>query len=402
MNSRIFPPLIALCVCSAAFASDWPHWRGPQRNGVSQEKGWRREWPSGEPPIAWRAKVGLGFSSVVVAGGRAFTAGHASGQDTVFCFDAASGKPVWQHSYPAELGDKFFEGGTTGTPTLDGDRLYWLSRWGDVFCFDAATGSVVWSKNVQKETRFRIPDWGYTGAPLVQEALLILNVGDAGMALERASGKILWKSANKDAGYSTPLPISSAGRTFVVIGSAQSYMAVDPRDGKEAWRIRWLTQYNVNAADPVVSGDRLFLSTGYGKGGALYKIGAGVPAELWKSKVLRTQLNAAVLHEGHLYGADGDTADKGALKCIEFATGKERWAQAGFGTGATIIADGRLIALSGHGELMIAPASPDAFKPISRAQVLGGKCWTAPVLAHGLIYCRNSKGDLVAVDARDK
>jgi hypothetical protein len=385
-----------------ARAGDWPHWRGPQRNGTTDEKGFATEWPSGEPPIAWRAKVGLGFSNIVVGGGRAFTVGHADKQDTVFCFDAVSGQPVWKHSYAAELGDVYYEGGTTGTPTLDGDHLYWLSRWGDAFCFEAATGKIVWSKNIVKETGAPVPDWGFTGAVLVHGDLLICNGGDAGFALEKKSGKLAWKSAAKNCGYSTPLPFTLAGKSLVIMASSQSYVAVEPATGKEAWRIRWLTQYNVNASDPVLDGDRIFLSTGYGKGGALFRLGSGEPEQLWKTKALRSQMNAAVLHAGHLYGADGDTTEKAALKCLDFATGKEKWAEKNFGSGAVIIADGQIIALSGVGELMIGKASPDGFKPTTRAQVLGGKCWTAPVLANGFIYCRNGRGEIAAVDARKK
>lgn len=391
-----------VCAAWTARAEDWPHWGGPDRKGVSKESDWLYQWPDAGPKIAWKAKVGLGFSSFVVGEGRAFTAGHDNEKDTVFCFDAATGKEVWKHSYPAQLGDKYFDGGTTGTPTIDGDKVYWLSRWGDLFCFEAASGKIVWEKNVHKETGIRIPDWGFTGAPYVHEGLLVLNVGDAGLGVEKASGKIVWKSANKDAGYSTPQPLNRGAEPLVVFGSRESYVAVNPENGKEAWRVRWVTQYGVNAANPIFHEDKMFISTGYGKGAGLFDLKENPPKEIWKSRVLRTQLNAGVLHEGNIYGADGDTTEKASLKCIDFATGKELWKQPNFGTGGVIVAAGKLILLSAQGELMVAPADPTGFKPLARAQVLGGSSWTAPVLANGMIYCRNSRGDVVCVDVRKK
>jgi outer membrane protein assembly factor BamB len=150
----------------------------------------------------------------------------------------------------------------------------------------------------------------------------------------------------------------------------------------------------------VVSGDRIFISTGYGKGGTLLKVSGSTPEQLWKTKSLKTQLNAAVLYEGHLYGVDGDTTVKGVLKCLDFETGTEKWAEQGFGSGGVIVADGKLIALSGQGELMIAPATPVGFKPPARFQVFGPKSWTAPVFANGLVYCRNQRGELVAVNLK--
>jgi outer membrane protein assembly factor BamB len=401
MKSRFVFALLLLGYTGAQ-ATDWPNFRGPTHDGISAEKGWRSEWPADGPPVAWKAEVGLGFSSIVVANGRAATAGHADKTDTVFCFDATSGKELWKHSYAAELGDKFYEGGTTGTPTFEGDRLYWLSRWGDLFCFEAASGKIAWQTNIQTETGAPNPTWGYTGAPLVQGDLLVLNIGDAGAGVDKKTGKLVWKSAAKDCGYSTPLPLTRDGKALAVISNTDSYVAVEVTTGAEVWRQRWLTQYNVNAANPVISGDQMFISTGYGKGGGLFKLGSTTPEQVWKTKALRTQLNAAVLHDGHLYGADGDTTEKATLKCLDLATGKEVWAEPGFGSGGVMVAEGKLIALSAIGELLIAPASPDGFKPVARAQVIAPKCWTVPVLANGLLYCRNFRGQIVVLDLRAK
>jgi outer membrane protein assembly factor BamB len=400
MNFKLALILLAAGGVVSLSAADWPQWRGPARNGISAETKWSDQWPANGPKVAWKAQVGLGFSSFVVAGGRVVTAGHADEKDTVFCFDASSGKEVWKHSYPSDLGDKYFDGGTTGTPTMDGDRVFWLSRWGDTFCFNVADGKIIWTKNVQKETGARVPDWGFTGAPLVLGDKLILNVGDAGLALDKKTGAILWQSTTKSAGYSTPLPLKQGADTLVLIGSSQSYVAVNAADGKEAWRVRWLTQYGVNAADPIVDGDKMFLSSGYGKGGALFKLGSAAPEEVWKTKALRTQMNGAVLFQGHLYGVDGDTTEKASLKCVDFATGVEKWKHANFGSGGVTLANGKLIAFSGTGELLVAPATSEGFKPVARAQILGGKCWTAPVLADGRIFVRNSRGDIACVDVR--
>jgi len=401
LSALLFAGLLpVLVIVSPVAGSDWPQWRGPARNGVSAETGWQDTRPADGPKVAWKANVGLGFSSFVVADGRVVTAGHAKEKDTVFCFNAVTGKPIWKHSYPSDLGDKYFEGGTTGSPTIAGGKVFTLNRWGDVFCFNLADGKVVWTKNVQKETGARVPDWGFGGAPLVEGGRVFLNVGEAGLALDAKTGAIVWQSAPKVAGYSTPLPVKSGADTLGVFGSGKSYLAVNLKDGKQVWSAKWLTQYDVNAADPIIEGERLFLSTGYGKGAALFKLGTPEPEQLWKSKALATQMNAAVLFKGHLYGVDGDTTGKASLKCVELETGTIKWTHAGFGSGGVIIADGKLVALTGTGELMTAPAKPEGFEPTSRAQVLGGKTWTAPVLANGFIYVRNSRGDIAAIDVR--
>jgi outer membrane protein assembly factor BamB len=385
---------------AATYGSDWPHWRGPDYNGISSEKGWIDHWPAAGPVVQWKAKVGTGFSSFSVADGRVYTMGNANNADTVYCLNAESGEEVWKYSYPSDLGDKFFEGGPTATPTVDGNRVYTIGRWGDLFCFDAAKGTINWSTNLAKPANLKVPTWGLSGSTLVLDGALFLNLGESGLALDKTDGHVLWSSPNRDPGYSTPLPWKTAAGTALLFGGASAYRAVDAKTGTVAWKLQWLTSYGINASDPVIAGDHIFISTGYGKGAVLIKPGAAEPEVVWKSKVMRNQFNSSILLNGFLYGVDGDVGQNAALKCVELATGTEKWSEASIGSGALTAADGKLIVLSEKGELMVALASPDGFKPMARAQILQGKCWTTPVLANRRLYCRDAEGDAVALDLR--
>jgi outer membrane protein assembly factor BamB len=392
--------LIVVLSASVAAADDWPHWRGPHHNGISDEKGWRDTWPEEGPTVAWKASVGTGFSSVAVSQGRLYTLGNTDEKDTVACLDAVTGKAIWSHTYDAPLGMLNFEGGPTATPTVEGDKVYTLSRWGDLFCFDAASGKVRWSRNLPKETGVPVPAWGFAGSPLVYDDLLVVNVGDAGMALDKESGKEVWASANEDAGYSTPVPFRQGDEWLALFSSGQAFTAVSLRTGKQKWQVRWATNYGVNSADPVLGGDGVLVSSGYNKGAALLKMGAGEPVEVWRNKNMRSHCNPGVLLDGCLYGIDGDANGRAGLRCLDWKTGQVRWTQEDVGCGAVMAADGKLIVLSDAGELLVAKASPEGFTPSARARVLDGKCWTVPVLANGRIYCRDAAGDLVCVDVR--
>lgn len=393
--------LICSFLTGTVAAEDWPRWRGPHHDGVSRETGWLDAWPDGGPPIAWRANVGVGFSCFAVADGRACTMGNTDDRDSVWCFDAATGEERWKHTYDAPLDPNLFEGGPTATPTIAEGNVYTLSRRGDVFCLDAAAGTMHWSINIVDETGVPVPAWGFASSPLLIDRFVILNAGAAGVALDKGSGKVLWQSAREEGAYATPVPfLSEGGRLCALIVSATTLSAVNLDDGSERWQFRWLTRFGVNAADPIISGVYVFISSGYGKGAALLKPGDGEPEQIWKSRELRTQINPAVLVDGFLYGIHGDTTDIAALRCLELATGAVRWEHEGIGSGSILGADGKLIVLTDAGELIVAPASPEGFHPTARARVLDGKCWTTPVLANGRIYCRNAAGDIVCVDVR--
>jgi outer membrane protein assembly factor BamB len=394
----------ALSVASLVRADDWPNWRGPHHNGISTEKGWVAKWPDEGPPQLWTASVGTGFSSVTVSRGRACTMGNQNDSDSVFCFDAESGKLIWKQSYPAPVDPHYYEGGPSATPTIDEGRVFTMSKKGDLFCYAVDDGKVIWSKNVVKDLGVEIPIWGFAGSALVQGKMLLLNVGTEGAALDKANGNILWTTGTNAAGYSTPLPCSIGGQPSVILMTKDGAADVSISSGRQLWRYFWKTDYGVNAADPVLNGTQVFISAAAAHTDALLQISGATAAVAWKNGNLQNQLNSSVLVDGFLYGVDGPAgpAPSASLKCIDWKTGSVKWSFDDVGGGSLMVSDHKIIALSDKGELFSAPISPTGFTPISRAQVLGGRCWTVPVLANGRIYCRNAKGDLVCLDVRPK
>ncbi|WP_197168246.1 PQQ-binding-like beta-propeller repeat protein [Neorhodopirellula pilleata] len=381
-------------VASASEGEDWFRYRGPDLNGISSESILSVPWDADGPDVPWRTQVGTGLSSVAISEGSLYTIGNEANTDTVVCLSTHDGEVFWKHSYPCPTDPNEFEGGPTSTPTVDGDRVYTLSRTGDLFCFDKRTGDVVWSTNVAEETEVRIPAWGFAGSPLVYGDLLILNVGDAGAAFQKSDGTLVWKSDDKDSGYATPVPFQDKA---IILASARSYVAVDASTGGELWRQRWLTTFGCNAADPIIQNNQVFLSSGYNRGSALLKVQDGEPEVVWKNKDLQNQISTSVLIDGHIYGIHGDVDNGTELRCIEFATGELKWATDAVRPGGLSAAGDRLVILSGSGELVIAGANAAQFDPVCRHFILDEKCWTAPVVSQGKIYCRSVRGDLACI-----
>jgi outer membrane protein assembly factor BamB len=382
-----------------AGAADWPNYRGPDYNGITKEVDWKSNWGDSGPTVLWKKSVGIGFSCVTVADGRAYTMGNTGktgNTDIVYCFDAVTGKEEWTHSYPCPLGDKYYEGGTLSTPTVDGDKVYTLSKMGSLFCLSASDGKVVWQKELNKRMGNELPTWHFSGSALVVGDMLVLNIGDAGLALDKNTGAEIWSNGKGRCGYATPVPFVMGEQRGLAIFGKNSIIAVSPKDGSKLWQFPWVTKNDVNAADAIIHGKYVFISSGYNRGCALFEIHAGKAAKLWESKVMRNHMNGCVLYEGFLYGFD----EKESLKCIAPRDGAEKWGDTGLGKGALMMStDGRMIIMSDKGELVIAQANPQEFKVLARAQILPrGKCWTTPTLANGRIYARNTDGNLVCVD----
>jgi outer membrane protein assembly factor BamB len=397
-NVLILGLVIFAIVCGTAWAADWPNYRGPNYDGISSETGFSASWPESGPKVLWKYSLGAGFASMAVSNGKVYATGNIDDNDLLYSLDAATGKEIWKKSYPCPLYSKNHEGGPCATPTIDGDAVYTFSKDGDAIRFNASNGEIVWHKKLNKEMGMKFPTWYFAGSPFIAGDLVIYNAGIYGIALKKTDGSLAWQNGKGTCGYSTAVPYQIAGQKGVAMAVRNELVGLNPTTGKVLWKFPWKTSYDINAADAIIAGDTIFISSGYNKGCALLKINGGDVIKVWQNKNMRNQINCSVLFEGHIYGFDGQVGGGGKLTCLDLATGDKKWSQGGMGTGSLMIADGKLIILGERGKLVIAEASPEGYKELASAEILTGKCWTYPVLANGRIYARNAAGQLVCVD----
>jgi len=391
--------VLAVCFCGVAGAADWPNYRGSNYDGISSETGWTTNWPASGPKVLWERSIGTGFATMSIIKGRVYAMGNIDDHDILYCLDEKTGNEIWKTSYPCPLLSNNHEGGPCATPTVKGDAVYTLSKNGDAIRFNAATGDIVWHKRLNEDMGFKHPTWHFSGSPLLIGNLVILNVGTYGVALNQADGSLVWQNGKNACGYSTGVPFTLNGQKCVAMAVSREVVGLDPVNGKVMWKIPWRTSYDINAADTIIKDDMVFISSGYNKGCALYKIDGSKVTEVWQNKNMRNQINCSVLWQGYIYGFDGQVNGAGILTCVDFQTGQKKWTQRGVGTGSLMLVDGKLVILGEKGKLVIAEASPQGYKEHASAQILPQKrCWTMPVLANGNIFARNNAGQLVCLD----
>jgi outer membrane protein assembly factor BamB len=380
----------------------WNRWRGPHFNGMSHETDWIPEFPREGPKMLWRQKIGVGFSSLAIANERVYTMGNKNDHDVVTCIDAETGKIIWNTGYLASPDGGLYGGGPSATPTVQNGKVYTLGKDGTLLCLNANDGATLWKNELTHLTGAELPKYGFTGSPLIMGKQIILNAGGAGLAYHKDTGDLLWASKGLG-GYASPLPYRMEGREVALLFSDQHIVAVDPADdGRGVWSHTWRTRERVNAADPLLVRDKIFVSSGYGGGCAMFQMRDGKPSLMWRTQSLRSHYNPGVAIGKFVYGIDGhaDGSAKNSLVCVNLTTGKPTWIRRNFGHGSLIAAGNYLIALTELGELYILKANPHAYTEISYARVIGRRCWTAPAISGGRVYCRNAKGTVVCIDLR--
>jgi outer membrane protein assembly factor BamB len=403
-----------LVVGAGVAASDWPQFLGPHRDGVYAGRALATSWPKDGPRAVWRKQVGSGFAGPVVAAGRLILFHRVGNQEVVEALEASTGKPQWRFAYPTAYRDDFgFDEGPRSVPVVANGRVYTFGAEGHLHALDLATGKTVWSEDTMRRFKVRKGFFGAAGSPLVEDGRVLVNVGgtsgdkDAGIvAFNADTGAVLWTATNHEASYSSPVGATLGGKRRVLFFTRQGLVGLDPAGGavlfQKPWRSR--SQASVNAATPLVIGDLVFVSASYETGAALLRVQNDRLSEVWSSDdVMSNHYATSVYRDGFLYGFHGRQEFNPSFRAVALATGKVQWGVDRFHAGTVTLAGDKLLILRETGELLLAPAAPDAFRPIAHAQILPPTVRSYPALADGFLYARNndtSHDVLVCFDLR--
>ena len=278
-----------------AQADDWPQWRGPNRDGVWHESGTLAAFPPGGLEVAWRAPVGRGWSSPVVAQGRVYVtdvqATRPAARERVLCLDAATGRPLWSHQYAVSYPDWAFDpnaGGPRATPIIRDGRLYTLGALGHLFCLDAIHGEVLWKRDLARDYQVR-EFTGITASPLIEGDRLILYIcgkpGACVVGLNKDSGKEQWRALDDSFTYSSPITIAAGGQRQLIVWTQEAVTSLDPASGRLWWREAVPTSGDQSVSTPVWLGQRLYVA------GLMFRLERDRPAAavVWIPRVVRLQ-----------------------------------------------------------------------------------------------------------------
>lgn len=397
MHHSLLPVVLlglGLGVASAA-TTDWPHLRGPDQASATVPAPAQPLTLDGAT-VAWRHQVGVGCSGIVVGDGLALVSGNVADQETLYAFALEDGSEVWQFRYEEPIGASGFKGGPVMAPTIADGKVYWSSRQGQAFCVQLADGAEVWRRNLQVEEQMSPPRWGFCGSPILADGALYWNLGDHGTALDPATGETIWCSGGGGAGYAAPVLRQTDDGPRLLLFTADALVQVKPADGQQDWSHAWTTDWDVNAAVPIVCDEGIIVGSGYDTGTGLLDHGGS--SLIWFKDDLLHQMSGPVLVDGVLYGVNASKGKPGLLYAADPATGAMHWTAPGFGTGALIAVGDQLVVISADGDLVLAAADPASYQEQGRMkELLGRRCWMAPSYVDGSILVRNDEGSIVRV-----
>jgi outer membrane protein assembly factor BamB len=379
-------------------AADWPQWMGPNRDGISPEKNNLAPWGKDGPKKLWNHEIGSGWSSPIVAEDRVYIHHRVKNTEIVSVLDAASGKLLLELKTDTQYSDDFnFDDGPRATPLWHDKKLYTLGAEGNLSCFDTQTGQLLWGRNLNREYQVPKGFFGVATSPMIVGDRLLINVGGKGagiVALNLATGKEIWKVGNDGVSYSSPVVGKIDNEELAIFFTRQGLLAVTPDKGEIRYQQEWRPRIasSVNAANPIVSENRIFLSTSYSRGAICLEAAKGNLKELWSGDdSMSCHFNTPVLKDGLLFGIDGRQEGGGNLRCVEFATGKVRWTEKRFGCASLIVLNEQILALTESGELVLFEAKSNQYQELCRAKIAETTCRASLAYSNGRVFARESK-----------
>jgi outer membrane protein assembly factor BamB len=417
-------PAVAPIPVTRTAGSDWPRFLGPTGDSISSEKGIIAPWPEKGLRIVWQMKGGNGYGMPSISRGRLFQFDRHGDRARFTCMKSETGEALWKFEYPTQFKDPYgYSNGPRCCPVVDGDRVYTYGAEGILHCLRVADGAVVWKVNTTADFNVIQNFFGVGSTPAIESDLLIAQVGgspkgsdpDNFMALkgngsgivafDKYTGKVRYHITDELASYSSPVLATINGRRWGFVFARGGLVGFEPASGKVDFHFPWRAPIleSVNASDPVVVGDRVFISETYGPGGALLKVKPGGYDVLWsdadkRRKSMQCHWMTPIHHDGYLYGSSGRHTQNAELRCIELATGKVMWSQPRLTRCSLLMVDGHFVCLTEQGPLILLKVNSQKFEPVPPLMELqepGGKepllqypCWAAPILSHGLLYVR--------------
>ncbi|MCX6997783.1 MAG: PQQ-binding-like beta-propeller repeat protein [Kiritimatiellaeota bacterium] len=399
---RLIPTLIL--AVHIATADEWPAYRGAAGDGICTEK-LNLNWSAVGPRVVWRVPTPNGFSSFAVGEGKAFTQVireiNGAPREICLALDAATGKELWAADVAIGKG---YSGGGEGdgprsTPTVNGGKVYAFTPDSVLHCLDAATGKPVWKKNIIGEFAGRNIGWNFAASPVVDGDLLFVAGGGSGqslLAFNKKTGDVVWKTGDETTTHAMPVVATILGERQVIFFCKSGLVAVAEKDGRPLWKFPCQFKTAI-AASPVVCGDIVFCTVGYGIGGGACKIAKSgnnfTATALYENKgSLASLWSTPLFKEGFIYGVISfKKPGTGPLKCFESATGKICWEQSGYGDGQAILIGDKVLALTDKGDLVVVAAAPSGYKELRRFKAVTGKCWSTPAVSNGRIFVRSTK-----------
>ncbi|MCP4450107.1 MAG: PQQ-binding-like beta-propeller repeat protein [Planctomycetes bacterium] len=378
--------------------ADWPCWRGTAGDARSTVTGIKTDWTTGltqlwEVNYLCQGKDSAAWTAPVIQGDRLVVCGRDEGHDLAFCLNVTNGQLLWHGHYAAAAGGSHGMG-MRGTPAIDEGRVYTFGRSGDLVCWDLKNGIILWHRNVHDEGG-QAPKWGHASSPAVAgDAVLVQGGGTVRViAYHKETGNVIWASGQGNAGYAPLVPVTLGDTPACLAFHGHGLAALALDTGRELWNTPWETAHGVNATTPLVEGEHVFITSGYGTGAQWLEVSDTAASAQWTNRVMASHHSDGVILDGFLYGYSGQSIqNRGVFKCVDLATGTQKWSTKDMGWGTCVYLDGHLLCLDIKGNLFLMKPDPAEFIQVTTLpRALGdvkGPVWTLPVIANDKLYLR--------------